>query len=129
MSDIDIQIAQILGWELIRPGRWKASFPSVKEKQPKVFDYSCFLVYTGRLQCEIDTPPFSSSLDLMHELEMMIPEEKQYAYYKYVEREVALGDVLFKKYEDSRYAPYRFLVITATAEQRAPAWKKVMGGE
>ncbi len=112
MSDIDIQIAQILGYkkfafrDAVLGGEWWI------DKDGKSVDIR-----------------FSSSLDLMHELEMMIPEEKQYAYYKYVEREVALGDVLFKKYEDGRYAPSRFLLITATAEQRAQAWKKVMGGE
>ena len=120
MSDIDIQIAKVLGWKVVETNLvfrlLKPSGEFVRWERTEDEAWS-------------HIPAFSSSIDLMHELEMMIPEEKQYAYYKYVEREVALGDVLFKKYEDSRYAPYRFLVITATAEQRAPAWKKVMGGE
>ncbi|NLH45663.1 MAG: hypothetical protein GX451_06025 [Acholeplasmataceae bacterium] len=102
MGDIDIQIAQILGYKKsafrgdVLGGEWWI------DKDGKVVDIR-----------------FSSSLDLMHELEMMIPEEKQKDYWQELSH---ITDAWI-----SRQKVDPFKLLTATAEQREQAWIKVMG--
>lgn len=109
MSDIDIQIAQALGWKVVKTNLvfrlLKPSGEFVRWERTEDEAWS-------------HIPAYSSSLDLMHELEMMIPEDKRDDYI------VSLSAQLRKH---SGVMAHEWTRVTATAEQRAQAWLKVMG--